>query len=76
MWQYQNVVLEFRAIDLANNVSDPVIISFSVIDTLPPIIFVKPEASSIECTQASQDSLNRWIKNKGGAKAVTFAVPL
>ena len=71
----KNVVLEFRAIDLANNVSDPVIISFSVIDTLPPIIFVKPEASSIECTQASQDSLNRWIKNKGGAKASDICSP-
>lgn len=71
----KNVVLEFRAIDLANNVSDPVIISFSVIDTLPPIIFVKPNASSIECTQTSQDSLNNWLQSKGGAKASDICSP-
>lgn len=71
----KNVVLEFRAIDQANNVSEPVIISFSVIDTLAPIIFVRPEASAIECTASSQDSLNNWIKNKGGAKASDICSP-
>lgn len=65
----KNVVIEFRALDPSNNVSEPVIISFSVIDTLPPIIFVRPESASIECTAGAQDSLNNWIKAKGGARA-------
>ena len=65
----KNVKISFVAVDLSNNVSTPVVISFGTLDTLGPTLSVKPTNSSMECTSSSQDSLVSWIKKKGGAVA-------
>lgn len=65
----KNVRVRFIAVDLAGNMSAPTFASFSVYDSLSPVITLQPNNVNLECSSFSQDSLINWIKKKGGARA-------
>jgi gliding motility-associated-like protein len=64
----KNIKIIWKAFDPSGNSSPPYSTTFSVVDTLIPII-IQPISSSMECISTSQDSLIKWIKGIGGARS-------
>ncbi len=65
----KKVTVSWKAFDPSNNATPAYAATFSVIDTDKPAIINQPNSLSLECTSSAQDSLIKWIKRQGGARA-------
>lgn len=71
----KNVRLSWIASDPSNNTAGPFFATFSLTDLLKPSVITQPIGVSIECTSSSQDSLVKWIRTQGGARAIDVCSP-